>query len=276
MKCDYEFTVEWYTTLSKACYNCPQNTTDCNRKHCITADGVERVVMSVNRMIPGPLIQVCQNDIINVVVHNNLRMGESTSIHWHGQLQNGSPYMDGVAMITQCPIHPHTSFQYQFIAKDVGTHFWHAHSGLQRGDGVFGGIVVKQPKENDVHFNEYDYDLNEHVIIVHDWFKETIISKFAFHHHDTTNNDKPNSILINGKGVKVNNNDSDDTYKTPRSLFQVRQGNRYRFRLIHSGVTFCPIQFTVQNHSLRVISSDGKPFDPIDVNAVVLNAGKTQ
>ena len=68
-------------------------------------------------MLPGPLIQVCQNDIINVVVNNNLRMGESTTIHWHGILQNGSPYMDGTSMITQCAIHSHSSFEYRSISK---------------------------------------------------------------------------------------------------------------------------------------------------------------
>ena len=68
--------------------------------------------MTVNRMIPGPAIQVCQNDKIVVNVYNGLRMSESISIHWHGILQKGSPYMDGVSMITQCPINAHTTFQY--------------------------------------------------------------------------------------------------------------------------------------------------------------------
>ena len=66
-------------------------------------------------MIPGPAIQVCQGDIIDATVFNHLRNGESTSIHWHGQIQNGSNHMDGVGMITQCPILPHTSFQYRYF-----------------------------------------------------------------------------------------------------------------------------------------------------------------
>ncbi len=74
MECKYFLTIEWYKSLSKACYDCPNNLTDCDRPHCITANGVERPLISINRMLPGPLIQVCQNDIINVVVTNNLRM----------------------------------------------------------------------------------------------------------------------------------------------------------------------------------------------------------
>ena len=85
------------------------------RPHCISSNGYERPVISINRMIPGPAIQVCQGDIIDATVFNHLRNGESTSIHWHGQIQNGSNHMDGVGMITQCPILPHTSFQYRYF-----------------------------------------------------------------------------------------------------------------------------------------------------------------
>ena len=113
MVCKYYFTIEWYKTLSKACYDCPQNGTDCDRPHCVAANGVERAFISVNRMLPGPIIQVCQNDTINVVVSNNLRAGESTTIHWHGMLQNGSPFMDGAGIVTQCPINAHSSFEYK-------------------------------------------------------------------------------------------------------------------------------------------------------------------
>jgi hypothetical protein len=58
MTCSYDFTLELYFTLSKACYNCPINKTDCSRPHCIAADGVPRGVLVVNRMLPGPGIHV--------------------------------------------------------------------------------------------------------------------------------------------------------------------------------------------------------------------------
>ena len=58
MTCEYNFTVEWYLTLSKACWNCPFNLTDCFRPHCVSADGHMRAVVTVNRQIPGPAIEV--------------------------------------------------------------------------------------------------------------------------------------------------------------------------------------------------------------------------
>lgn len=86
-----KFQVEWYETLSKACFECPNNTTDCNRPHCIYADGTPRSVLAVNRMMPGPAIEVCKDDTIVVDVENHL-MGESTTIHWHGLHQRDSEF----------------------------------------------------------------------------------------------------------------------------------------------------------------------------------------
>ena len=58
MTCEYNFTVEHYQTLSRACYNCPFNMTDCHRPHCVPADGFLRAIKVVNRMMPGPALHV--------------------------------------------------------------------------------------------------------------------------------------------------------------------------------------------------------------------------
>lgn len=59
MQCRYRFEVEWYYTMSKACYDCPVNFEDCYRPECIIADGQPRSVVVVNRQLPGPAIEVC-------------------------------------------------------------------------------------------------------------------------------------------------------------------------------------------------------------------------
>lgn len=58
MRCEYNFTLETYQTLSRACYDCPNNAADCARPHCIPGDGFVRAVKVVNRMLPGPAIHV--------------------------------------------------------------------------------------------------------------------------------------------------------------------------------------------------------------------------
>jgi L-ascorbate oxidase len=113
MECTYDFIVEYQYVISRSCFNCTQNPSDCFRPNCISANGVPRAVQVVNRQLPGPTIQVCQGDIIVVNVTNNLDTFEATGIHWHGIRQVGTQNMDGVGMITQCPIPPLKSFKYR-------------------------------------------------------------------------------------------------------------------------------------------------------------------
>lgn len=275
MSCIYDWKIEWYSTMSKACFNCPSNETDCDRIHCIPANGVERAVMTINRMLPGPSIQVCENDEIVVNVFNNLRLSESTSLHWHGILQKDTPFMDGVGMITQCPISPHTKFQYVYKASNPGTHFWHSHSGLQRADGVFGSLIVRQHKSKDVHFDKYDEDLFDHVIIINDWYDETVATQFNLYVHHNKTAHPPTSILINGKGSREIFKDSTSYHKTPKASFKVNHGKRYRFRLISAGIAACALQFSIENHNFTLIASDGHPIEPLhDLEALVLYAGE--
>ena len=51
--CKFEFRVELYNALSKACFDCPTNLTDCARPDCVTGDGVERVLVATNRFGGG-------------------------------------------------------------------------------------------------------------------------------------------------------------------------------------------------------------------------------
>lgn len=58
MICYYHFKLEWYQTMSKACFNCPYNESDCFRHDCIPADGMNRALNVINRKMPGPAIEV--------------------------------------------------------------------------------------------------------------------------------------------------------------------------------------------------------------------------
>ncbi|KAJ4431321.1 hypothetical protein ANN_19918 [Periplaneta americana] len=72
--------------------------------------------------------RVCLGDRVIVDVTNKLS-GRSTTIHWHGVFQQGSQYMDGVPMLTQCAILEGDTFRYDFVASNEGTHYWHSHDG---------------------------------------------------------------------------------------------------------------------------------------------------
>ncbi|KAL8596343.1 hypothetical protein ACOMHN_067034 [Nucella lapillus] len=274
-RCEYDWTLELYWTLSKACFDCPFQATHCSRPHCVSADGTSRGLVVINRMVPGPGVQVCEGDEVIVNVYNAMETSAGTTIHWHGHRQRGSQVMDGVNLITQCPITQMNTFQYRFKADDPGTHWWHSHAGLQRSDGVFGSFVTRQPPSRDPHSALYDLDLPEHVITVIDWLNEMTESRFSSHHHDDGDN-KPASMLINGKGAfaPFRHPVTNATVYTPYAEFKVKAGTRYRFRVISAAIMNCPIQFSIDGHTLIVIASDGSSFDPIVVDSFNIFAGE--
>ncbi|XP_022087951.1 laccase-like isoform X2 [Acanthaster planci] len=274
--CRYDFTVEWYYSMSKACFDCPVNRTDCGRPDCIPLNGVPRPVAVVNRMFPGPSIQICAHDILEVKVTNSLKSySEGTAIHWHGPHQFGTPYMDGTAMTSQCPIPIGASFTYRFPAETYGTHWWHAHAGMQRADGVFGALVVRQPDPREQHRKLYDRDLPEHVVLLHDWLDRVTLDKFAAHHHDNGSN-KPESVLVNGKGRRAAFTDpaTNETVFTEREVFRVQQGLRYRFRTISNAITNCALKVSVDGHNLTIIASDGSPVEPVEADFYIIYGGE--
>ncbi|XP_047510342.1 laccase-like [Pieris napi] len=274
MICYYHFSLELYMTMSKACFDCPYNETDCDRIDCIPADGISRPLTVINRRMPGPAIEVCQNDRIIVDVENDL-MTEGTTVHWHGQHQRGTNYMDGTPYITQCPILPETTFRYQFNATQAGTHFWHSHSGMQRADGAAGPFIIRKPKSQEPHGVLYDYDRADHVMLITDWIHDLSLAMFSDHHHSLGDN-KPPTLLVNGVGRFKIFNDTNTTkpkyMKTAR--FNVEQGYKYRFRVINAEFLNCPIEMSVDGHNITIIASDGYDLVPITATSLVTYAGE--
>lgn len=95
-----------------ACQVCTPNATNTVWSHCqcVLADGVERGILTANRMIPGPSIQVCEGDKVVVDVENHME-GMEVTLHWHGIWQRGTQYYDGVPFVTQCPIQQGNTFR---------------------------------------------------------------------------------------------------------------------------------------------------------------------
>ena len=90
---------------------------------------------------PGPWIQACWGDFINVKINNAMDHLNGTSIHWHGIRQWFTMHMDGVNGVTQCPIAPGDSFNYTFRATQYGFSWYHSHYSIQYADGLQGPIV---------------------------------------------------------------------------------------------------------------------------------------
>ena len=115
-----------------------------------------------------------------------------------------------------------------FKASTPGTHWWHAHTGMQRSDGIYGALTVRQPRAVEHNNDTYDYDLPEHAMLLTDWLDSPVLDKFIAHHYSNGNN-KPEAFLINGKGKRQGFVDSvsNKTIYTDREVFTVENGSRY-------------------------------------------------
>lgn len=85
-------------------------------------DGFIRPVIGINGEWPCPEIHVDVGDRLVVNVYNGLG-NQSTSIHWHGINQIGTPEMDGATDTSQCPIAPGSSMTYDFTVSERVSYF---------------------------------------------------------------------------------------------------------------------------------------------------------
>ena len=132
------------------------------RVSTVDLGGIAVDTWAYGESVPGPLLRATAGDLLRVAVDNALPA--ETSVHWHGvALRND---MDGVPGMTQRPIGTGGRFLYEFTAPDPGTYFYHPHSGVQLDRGLYGVLVVEDPREPG------GYDL-EWVVVLDDWVDGT-------------------------------------------------------------------------------------------------------
>lgn len=94
-------------------------------------------------------------------------------------------------------------------------------AGFQRGDGLFGPMVVRRTPKRDQLRNLYDYD--EHNVLISDWDHELGIDKFLAHYHGIGDN-KPPNLLVNGLGRFIDlPKRNGQSAVMPTAVFQVKQ-----------------------------------------------------
>ena len=124
-----------------------------------TVGGRTGHAVTVNGVLPAPLLRLREGQNVRLAVHNQLE--EDTSIHWHGVLL---PFqMDGVPGISFPGIKPRETFVYEFPIRQSGTFWYHSHSGLQEAIGHYGPLVIDPAGADPVAYNR------EHVLVLSDW-----------------------------------------------------------------------------------------------------------
>ena len=199
-------------------------------------DGVMITAYTYNGTLPGPMIRVTQGDKIRVVVKNELDV--PTTVHWHGVTVPNN--MDGVPGMTQAPIQPGETFNYEFEVKDVGTFWYHSHfeSDRQVGAGLFGAFIADPKTET----NKPDVDMTL-------MLSEVMVQNGQTFAAMPMMGMEPNYFLINGKSFPNTEN------------ITIKKGQRVRLRFIAAGQFIHPMH--LHGMPFKVVATDGHPIPEV-------------
>ncbi|KAL8719660.1 MAG: hypothetical protein Q9225_003357 [Loekoesia sp. 1 TL-2023] len=207
--------------------------------------GFTRPVIGINGEWPCPTVEVDVGDRLVVHVTNSLG-NQSTSLHWHGQNQRGTPYMDGTSGVAQCPIPPGSYFTYDFTVAQAGTYWYHSHNMGQFPDGLRGPLIVHDSAAP--FAGKYDKELT---ITLSDWYHKQmpeLLGSYESISNANTGGQEPvpDANLIN------------DSINTQ---IPVEPGKTYLVRIINVG-----------NFAGQAIYFDGHPFTAVEVDGVYVDA----
>jgi FtsP/CotA-like multicopper oxidase with cupredoxin domain len=180
--------------------------------------------LGYNGTWPGPRLTVVEGDKVRAIFTNNL--DETTGVHFHGQrLPNA---MDGVPHVTQEPIKPGESFNYEFVARTPGSHMYHSHHNAtdQVGRGLLGAFIV-EPKDAASRYDRL-YEATQDIV----WIS----------------NDALGGFTINGRGFPA----------TAPIVAQLDETIVIRF--MNEGVMMHP--WHLHGMPMRVVARDGYPLGP--------------
>ncbi|KAL5205527.1 hypothetical protein ABZP36_033736 [Zizania latifolia] len=242
-------------------------------------DCFEKLAVTINGESPGPTIRATQGDTVVVTVHNKLET-ENTAIHWHGIRQHNSPWADGTAGVTQCPIQPGETFTYRFVVDRPGTYMYHAHYGMQRVAGLDGMLIVSVPEGV---AEPFVYDA-EHTVLLMDWWNKTVYDQaVGLASNPLKFVGEPQSLLINGKGMfncsqLANGGGGACNMSRPEcgwpTLFTAVPGRTYRLR-IGSLTSLSSLSFEIEGHTMKVVEADGYYVSPRVVKNLFIYSGET-
>lgn len=105
--------------------------------------GLDFAGLAYNGTIPGPVLRIAHGQRLRAKFVNN--SGQPGTIHWHGMILPND--MDGVPGVTQAAVPDGESFLYEFTPKPTGTRWYHDHAGDGAVRGLFGLIIVEDPKD---------------------------------------------------------------------------------------------------------------------------------
>ena len=224
---------------------------------------VNQNALLVNGSFTGPVVTAWAGASLALTIVN--RADADVSIHLHGLLQRASPAADGVARISSVPVPPGATgtFVTRIGADEMGTYYYHAHSGGLLEVSLYGALIVQSEAERSaLALAGLDYD-EERVLVLGDHWRdfneEAVIAGlvtapvFSFP-------PPPTAFLTNGRTIAspslASANVSNCTFET----VHVAANRTYRIRLI-AATAQAALNFRIASHALTLIEADGTLLD---------------
>ncbi|MFQ6546928.1 multicopper oxidase family protein [Aestuariibius sp. 2305UL40-4] len=195
-------------------------------------------VWAYGGQVPGAAIRVRQGDRVQRRLVNGL--DQPTTVHWHGlRIANA---MDGVPGMTQDAVPPGGTFDYDFVAPDAGTYWYHPHNRTweQLARGLAGPLIVEEAEAPEVD--------GEHVLVFDDWRLEpdATLSESFGNMHDLSHGGRiGNWVTVNGVGEWAGT---------------AQRGDRLRLRLINAA-TARIFSLGLEGFDAWVVALDGQPLE---------------
>uniref|UniRef100_M1BZJ9 Laccase n=1 Tax=Solanum tuberosum TaxID=4113 RepID=M1BZJ9_SOLTU len=221
-------------------------------------------ILTVNGQFPGPVIYANTGDTLVVNVQNDGT--QNITIHWHGVKQPRYPWSDGPEFITQCPIRPGTNFSQRInLSDEEGTLWWHAHSDWSRAT-VNGALIIRPANKTNYPFPRPAAEIP---IILGEWWKsdiQAVVNEFLGSGGDANKSD---AFLINGQPGDLYPCSTNDTFK-----LTVEKDKTYMLRIVNAVMNNLMF-FSVANHQLTVVGTDGAYVKPFKSNYITISPGET-
>ncbi|EDZ46669.1 multicopper oxidase domain protein [Rhodobacterales bacterium Y4I] len=184
-----------------------------NAVQLLPSDYPETTIWGYGGQAPGAEIRVVQGDRIQRQFVNHLP--KASSVHWHGLRAENA--MDGVSGLTQDAVLPGENFEYDLLAEDAGTFWYHSHnrSAEQVARGLYGPLIVDEPAPPDV-----DRDVT---LMLDDWRIDPETGQI------TLDFDAPHDLSHGGRLGNFISTNGEAAYQLP-----VKRNERLRLRIVNA------------------------------------------
>ncbi|HVA36128.1 MAG TPA: multicopper oxidase family protein [Candidatus Dormibacteraeota bacterium] len=226
--------------------------------------GVAYHGLAYNGAMPGPVIRVRSGQRLRARLVNHT--GAVSTVHWHGMILPND--MDGVPDVTQAPVPNGGEFVYEYVPGPTGTRWYHSHVRLQQLRGLFGMIIIEDPRDE-----RADLDV---ALVFHDVPKTSTVMAAMMGTSTAPMVDPPGSpeLLSMAPDDKMGDEVAYAAHCVNGACYPktkpivVNVGQKVRLRILNANPTQTRY-VRLAGHTLRVTHSDGNPLpQPVEVEAL--------